>query len=89
MSTMKKSSSEAGLGFVTPPDAAPVGERVCFEGFPGEPESNPKRIQKKKAWETCMPDLATDAEGVACYRGVPFATAAGKCTAAIKSAPIS
>ncbi|EOD27275.1 hypothetical protein EMIHUDRAFT_450238 [Emiliania huxleyi CCMP1516] len=33
--------------------------------------------------------LATDAEGVACYRGVPFATAAGKCTAAIKSAPIS
>jgi len=36
-----------------------------------------------------MPDLATDAEGVACYKGVAFATAEGKCTAAVRGAPIS
>ena len=81
---------EAGsLCFVTPPDGAPPGSRVTFEGFPGEPEPNPKRIQKKKAWESCAPELATNSEGVATYKGVPFATPAGVCTATVKSAPIS
>ncbi|EOD23557.1 hypothetical protein EMIHUDRAFT_352479 [Emiliania huxleyi CCMP1516] len=80
---------EGGLCFVTPPDGSAPGARVSFEGFAGEPEQNPKKLAKKKAWETCMPDLATDAEGVACYKGVAFATAEGKCTAAVRGAPIS
>ena len=43
---------------VTPPDGAAVGERVCFEGWWGEPEGvlNPK----KKVWETFQPAFTTN-----------------------------
>uniref|UniRef100_A0A0C9S8I2 methionine--tRNA ligase n=1 Tax=Wollemia nobilis TaxID=56998 RepID=A0A0C9S8I2_9CONI len=62
---------------VTPPDDAPVGERIKFPGFDGEPEEvlNPK----KKVWETVQPDLHTTADLIACYKGVPFTTSVGIC----------
>lgn len=81
--------NDTGLCFVSPPDGAKPGSRITFEGFLGEPETNPKRIQKKKVWETCMPDLAVNADGVACYKGVPFSLPEGNCTATVKGAPIS
>lgn len=81
--------NDSGLCFVAPPAGAQPGARVNFEGYPGEPEPNPKRIQKKKAWETCMTELAVNADGVACYKGVPFALPEGNCTATVKGAPIS
>jgi aminoacyl tRNA synthase complex-interacting multifunctional protein 1 len=81
--------NDSALCFVTPPAGAQPGARVSFEGYPGEPEPNPKRIQKKKAWEACMPELAVSADGVACYKGVPFALPEGHCTATVKGAPIS
>lgn len=64
---------------VEPPPGAAVGERVTVEGFPGEPDEqlNPK----KKVFEAVQPDLATSAERVACYKGVPLMTSAGPCTA--------
>jgi aminoacyl tRNA synthase complex-interacting multifunctional protein 1 len=42
---------------VTPPADAKAGERVCFEGWEGEPEGvlNPK----KKVWETIQPGFTT------------------------------
>ncbi|XP_043705697.1 probable methionine--tRNA ligase isoform X2 [Telopea speciosissima] len=65
---------------VDPPQSAPVGERVKFPGFDGEPDSvlNPK----KKVWETVQVDLHTDAELVARYKGIPFTTSAGVCRVA-------
>lgn len=62
---------------VDPPEGARVGERVSFPGFEGEPDDvlNPK----KKVWETVQPDLSTDSELVARYKGVPFTTSAGVC----------
>ncbi|KAK1267693.1 putative methionine--tRNA ligase [Acorus gramineus] len=62
---------------VDPPESAQVGERVTFPGFSGEPDDmlNPK----KKVWETLQTDLQTNAELVACYKGVPFTTSAGVC----------
>ena len=42
-----------------------------------------------EAWEACMPELASDANGVACYRGVPFSLPEGNCTATVKAVPIS
>ena len=37
---------------------------------PGEPDTqlNPK----KKVWDTIQPDLHTNEEGVACYKGTPL-----------------
>ena len=63
---------------VTPPEGAGPGDRVTVEGFPGEPEEqlNPK----KKHFEQMSPDLATNGERVACYKGVPLQTQAGVCT---------
>ncbi|KAK1261084.1 putative methionine--tRNA ligase [Acorus gramineus] len=62
---------------VDPPESAQVGERVTFPGFSGNPDKvlNPK----KKVWETVQTDLQSNAELVACYKGVPFTTSAGVC----------
>jgi len=61
--------------FLDPPAGAKIGERVTVEGFSGEPDEvmNPK----KKIFETVQPDLLTNAEGLACYKGVPLMTSAG------------
>ena len=63
---------------VTPPEGSVPGERVVAEGFPGEPEEqlNPK----KKQFEAVCPDLQTNSDCVACYKGVPLQTQAGPCT---------
>ncbi|XP_029114636.1 aminoacyl tRNA synthase complex-interacting multifunctional protein 1a isoform X2 [Scleropages formosus] len=62
-----------------PPGAAP-GDRVTVQGFPGEPdkELNPK----KKVWEQVQPDLRTNDQRVATYKGVAFEVAGkGVCKA--------
>ena len=45
---------------VNPPEGAAAGERVCFDGWEGEPEGvlNPK----KKVWETLQPGFTTTEE---------------------------
>ena len=55
---------------VDPPEGSVAGERVCFEGWEGEPEGmlNPK----KKIFESLQPGLTTTGEGVVGFdaRGV-------------------
>ncbi|GAB4819697.1 hypothetical protein N2152v2_006743 [Parachlorella kessleri] len=72
------STDGGSVELVEPPHGAAVGERVFVEGFPGEPDEvlNPK----KKIWEAVQPDLATNEQRVACYRGKPLQTAQGICT---------
>ncbi|KAL8106173.1 putative methionine--tRNA ligase [Apium graveolens] len=62
---------------VDPPQSAPVGERLTFSGFEGNPDDvlNPK----KKVWETIQPDLHTNKELIACYKDLPFTTSVGVC----------
>lgn len=50
-----------------PPPGAQIGDRVSAKDYPGEPDvlMNPK----KKIWETVKPDLKTDANKVAAYKG--------------------
>ncbi|WAR18916.1 AIMP1-like protein [Mya arenaria] len=52
---------------LVPPPGAQVGDRVRAKDFPGEPDAllNPK----KKIWETLKPDLRTDGDRVAAYKG--------------------
>ncbi|KAJ7980530.1 putative Methionine-tRNA ligase [Quillaja saponaria] len=70
-------SNDNTVELVDPPSSARVGERVTFPGFEGEPDEmlNPKR----KVWETLQVDLRTNADLVACYKGVPLTTSAGIC----------
>ncbi|XP_061685172.1 aminoacyl tRNA synthase complex-interacting multifunctional protein 1-like isoform X2 [Syngnathoides biaculeatus] len=63
-------SSPDMVEILDPPSGATPGDRVTFQGFPGEPdkELNPK----KKVWEQIQPDLRTDGDCVATYKGAPF-----------------
>ncbi|XP_040185613.1 aminoacyl tRNA synthase complex-interacting multifunctional protein 1 isoform X2 [Rana temporaria] len=63
-------SSPEKVEILEPPSGAVPGDRITFEGFPGEPdkELNPK----KKTWEQIQPDLLTNDGCVATYKGVPF-----------------
>lgn len=63
-------SSPEKVEILAPPSGSVPGDRVTFDAFPGEPdkELNPK----KKIWEQIQPDLHTNAECVATYKGVPF-----------------
>ncbi|XP_038611245.1 aminoacyl tRNA synthase complex-interacting multifunctional protein 1 [Tachyglossus aculeatus] len=63
-------SSPEKVEILAPPPGSVPGERITFDGFPGEPEKelNPK----KKIWEQIQPDLLTNDQCVATYKGVPF-----------------
>ncbi|NXD81993.1 AIMP1 protein, partial [Halcyon senegalensis] len=63
-------SSPEKVEILSPPPGAVPGDRITFEGFPGDPEKelNPK----KKIWEQIQPDLLTNDQCVATYKGVPF-----------------
>ncbi|XP_062852323.1 aminoacyl tRNA synthase complex-interacting multifunctional protein 1a [Trichomycterus rosablanca] len=73
-------SSPDKVEILDPPSGAAPGDRVTFQGFPGDPdkELNPK----KKVWELVQPDLRTDNQYVATYKGAPFEVAGkGVCKA--------
>jgi len=63
---------------VQPPEGAANGTRLLCEGFSGEPDAvlNPR----KKVFEQVSADFSVTAEGLATYKGVPFACAEGSCT---------
>jgi len=52
---------------LVPPAEAVVGDRVIVKEYPGTPDVllNPK----KKIWETLKPDVRTNADRVATYKG--------------------
>jgi aminoacyl tRNA synthase complex-interacting multifunctional protein 1 len=80
--------------FVEVPASAQVGDRVVFEGDgvgPVVPPADPNKLAKKKLFEKLAPELATDAQGVCNYKGVPFAIAGSgeKCTAPLPNAHVS
>ncbi|XP_044046039.1 aminoacyl tRNA synthase complex-interacting multifunctional protein 1-like [Siniperca chuatsi] len=63
-------SSPDKVEILDPPSGAVPGDRVTFQGFPGEPdeELNPKKM----VWEQIQPDLRTDGQCVATYKGAAF-----------------
>ncbi|XP_045655173.1 aminoacyl tRNA synthase complex-interacting multifunctional protein 1 isoform X1 [Ursus americanus] len=63
-------SSPEKVEILAPPHGSVPGDRIVFDAFPGEPdkELNPK----KKIWEQIQPDLFTNDECVATYKGAPF-----------------
>ena len=76
-------ADHTAVEFVAPPPGAKAGERVVLT--PGHahaehPAAPPNFVAKKKVFEACLPDLATDAGKVATYKGMAFTTASGVCT---------
>jgi len=68
-------STPEKVEILCPPEGSQPGDLVEFEGYTRNPDNvlNPK----KKIFETCAPDLKTDSNRVATYKGVPF-TVPGK-----------
>ncbi len=73
-------SNDDSVVFVTPPEDAAIGERVVCAGFEGEPATE-NAVGKKKILEAVFPDLRTDSNGVASYKGVPLTAGSGNCVA--------
>jgi len=63
-------STPEKVEIIIPPNGVVPGEKITFDGFSGEPEKelNPK----KKIWEQIQPDLQTNDQCIATYKGVPF-----------------
>uniref|UniRef100_A0A8C1EQH1 Aminoacyl tRNA synthetase complex interacting multifunctional protein 1a n=1 Tax=Cyprinus carpio carpio TaxID=630221 RepID=A0A8C1EQH1_CYPCA len=73
-------SSPEKVEILDPPSGAMAGDRVTFQGFPGE--SDKELNPKKKVWEQVQPDLRTDEQCVATYKGAAFEVAGkGVCKA--------
>ncbi|KAF5842170.1 nucleic acid-binding protein [Dunaliella salina] len=72
---------------VSPPEDARVGERITVAGYDQAPieEVNPK----KKILERLFPDMRTNADGIPCYKGVPFSTSAGHVTSPVPEAHVA
>lgn len=81
--------------FIDPPSNAKIGERLTLPGvipddapFPVPEIVNPAK--KNNPWTAIAGDLRTDSNKVATYKGTPFTTSAGVCTAPTQGdAPIS
>jgi methionyl-tRNA synthetase len=80
---------EGKVELVTPPDDAPIGERVFIDGLTGEPATS-AQVKKKKIWETVAKELRTTEQNVASWEGKEILTTTGKCTVlTLKGAPIA
>eukprot|EP00548_Thalassiothrix_antarctica_P014842 CAMPEP_0194165326 /NCGR_PEP_ID=MMETSP0154-20130528/1270_1 /TAXON_ID=1049557 /ORGANISM="Thalassiothrix antarctica, Strain L6-D1" /LENGTH=298 /DNA_ID=CAMNT_0038875727 /DNA_START=92 /DNA_END=988 /DNA_ORIENTATION=+ len=84
------SSSDGIVRFVEPPAEAAVGERISVKGYEGEPATE-NQIVKKKMLNVIFPDLRTNDEGIATYKGEPLAVGEGVCKAegALPNAEVS
>ena len=69
---------------ISPPKDAIIGEKVTFAGMDGIADApvNPKKLPK------ILSDLASNNEGIVCYRSVAFMTSKGPCTSNLKAAPV-
>ncbi|KAM8926037.1 LOW QUALITY PROTEIN: aminoacyl tRNA synthase complex-interacting multifunctional protein 1-like [Lycaon pictus] len=54
---------------LVPPTGSVPGDKIVSDAFPGEPY---KELNPKKIWEQIQPDLYTNDECVATYKGAPF-----------------
>lgn len=68
--------------FVEPPDGAPVGEVVTFEGLPTPEPWSAAQVEKKKVFQACMPGMKTTQDCVATWDGHAFLTTHGPCKTA-------
>ncbi|KAL9185376.1 hypothetical protein ACHAXT_003153 [Thalassiosira profunda] len=74
-----KDDGSEKVEFIEPPEGAPLGEVVTFEGLPPPAPFSGSQVEKKKIFQACVPDLKTDDECVGTWNGHKFMTSAGPC----------
>jgi len=77
-SEAKEDGSER-VEFVEPPEGAPLGEIVTFEGLPNPEPLSAAQVEKKKIFAACMGGMSTTDDCVAAWDGHAFMTSAGPC----------
>ena len=82
------SSEDGEVQFVDPPENSKVGERIQVDGFDGEPATE-NQVIKKKMLDAIFPDLKTDGDGVATYKGKPLMTGDGPCKTGLSNVSIA
>eukprot|EP00980_Cylindrotheca_fusiformis_P002942 scaffold683_cov124-Cylindrotheca_fusiformis.AAC.11 len=65
--------------FVEPPEGAPIGEVVTFEGLPKPFPLSGAQVEKKKVFAACMTGMKSNDDCVAVWEGHAFMTTAGPC----------
>lgn len=65
--------------FVEPPDGAPLGEVITFEGLPPPSPISAAQVEKKKIFAACMDGMKTNDDCVGTWNGHVFMTSAGPC----------
>mmetsp|Transcript_4814 Transcript_4814/g.7125 ORF Transcript_4814/g.7125 Transcript_4814/m.7125 type:complete len:238 (-) Transcript_4814:1598-2311(-) len=65
--------------FIEPPEGAPLGEVVTFEGLPTPEPFSGAQVDKKKVFQACVAGMKTTEEGCAAWNGHVFMTSAGPC----------
>ena len=78
---VKEDGSEK-VEFVEPPEGAPLGEVVTFEGLPPPEPWSAAQVEKKKVFAACMEGMKTTDDCVAVWNGHAFMTSAGPCKVA-------
>jgi len=66
--------------FVEPPEGAPIGEVVTFEGLPPPVPVSAAQVEKKKVFQACLEGMQTTKDCKAAWKGHVFMTSAGPCT---------
>jgi aminoacyl tRNA synthase complex-interacting multifunctional protein 1 len=82
------SADGTSVKFVEPPSNAIIGERITVDGYSGEPATE-NQILKKKILDKVFPDLQTNSNGIACYKGIPLSTSAGPCNPSIPNSKVA
>jgi aminoacyl tRNA synthase complex-interacting multifunctional protein 1 len=75
----KKEDGSEKVEFVEPPEGAPLGEVISFEGLPPPEPLSGAQVEKKKVFQACADGMKTTDECVAAWNGHVFMTSAGPC----------
>eukprot|EP00581_Thalassiosira_minuscula_P030788 CAMPEP_0183769240 /NCGR_PEP_ID=MMETSP0739-20130205/20893_1 /TAXON_ID=385413 /ORGANISM="Thalassiosira miniscula, Strain CCMP1093" /LENGTH=237 /DNA_ID=CAMNT_0026008787 /DNA_START=17 /DNA_END=730 /DNA_ORIENTATION=+ len=72
-------ANDEKVEFVEPPEGAPLGEVVTFEGLPPPAPVSGAQVEKKKIFQLCMEGMKTNDDCVGTWNGHVFMTTAGPC----------
>jgi hypothetical protein len=78
------SPDKSQVVILEPAEDSKIGEAISIDGYDLTPDAvlNPKH----KVWEKVVPDLTTDGECVAMFKGVPLSTSQGPVACTLKNA---
>jgi len=77
--SLKAEDGTEKVEFIEPPEEAPLGEVITFEGLPPPEPFSPAQIEKRKVFAACMKGMKTTDECLASWNNHIFLTSKGPC----------